>query len=259
MRLLILSDLHHELWREHAPRLKPSSNLCDVVILAGDIDSGANAVAWASQTFPDVPVVYVLGNHEAYGRKLEEVHEEIELACTKNKNVHFLNCNEHRIGDVRFLGATLWTDFELFGPEKREEAMSVAEKVLTDYRRIRLADKEGGLLRASDTIKIHVDHRAWLQGKLAESFLGKTVVITHMAPSIRSISDRFANDLASAGFASRMDDLVNQADIWIHGHTHDSFDYRIGRCRVICNPCGYMTRGGGIENAHFKPDFIVDL
>jgi predicted phosphodiesterase len=259
MRLLILSDLHHELWKNYAPRIDPSLSRPDVVILAGDIDTGANAVEWAAQTFAGIPVLYVHGNHEAYGKNLEDAQEEIAAAAALTENVRFLNCGEHRIGDVRFLGATLWTDFRLFGDDDRQAAMRTAEAVMVDYKRIRLASKAYRKLRAADTAQFHAMHRAWLTQKLAEPFDGKTVVITHMAPSMRSVAEQYAGDPASAAFASRLDELASRADVWVHGHTHDSFDYQIGKCRVVCNPCGYMTRGGGIENDRFDSNFVVEV
>lgn len=259
MRVLILSDLHHELWREHAPRIDITISRPDVVILAGDIDTGAKAVVWAAQTFPTTPVLYVHGNHESYGKNLEDTHKEIEAACTLAGNIHFLNCGEHVFRNVRFLGATMWTDFRLFGDNERQSAMREAEAVMVDYKRIRLAQKSYRKLRAGDTAQFHSLHKSWLRTKLAEPFPGKTVVITHMAPSMLSVSDRYSSDQISASYASRLDELASQSDIWIHGHMHESFDYRIGKCRVICNPCGYMTRGGGIENAEFDPNFILEL
>ena len=259
MRLLILSDLHHELWRNNAPRIDPSVSQPDVVVLAGDINTGVNAIDWAARTFSGIPVLYVYGNHEAYGRNLENTQEDIAAAAKLAENIHFLNCDEYRIGDIRFLGATLWTDFRLFDDGDRQAAMRNAEAVMVDYKRIRLASKGYRKLRAADTAQFHAMHRSWLTLKLAEPFSGKTVVITHMAPSMRSVSEQYASDPVSAAYASRLEDLANQADVWIHGHMHDSFDYQIGKCRVICNPCGYMTRGGGIENARFDPNLTIDL
>jgi predicted phosphodiesterase len=259
MRLLILSDLHHELWRNYAPRIDPSVSQPDVVILAGDINTGANAVAWAALIFAGIPVLYVHGNHEAYGKNLEDTQKDIAAAAALTDNVHFLNCGEYRIGKVRFLGATLWTDFRLFGDDDRQAAMRAAEAVMVDYKRIRLASKGYRKLRAADTAQFHTMHQSWLTQKLADPFNGKTVVITHMAPSMESVSEQYASDLTSGAFSSRLDNLVSQADIWVHGHMHDSFDYQIGKCRVVCNPCGYMTRGGGVENDRFDPNFVVNL
>ncbi len=259
MRLLILSDLHHELWREAAPRIDPALSRPDAVILAGDINTGAKAVEWAARTFAGLPVLYVHGNHEGYGHNLDEVQQQIQAACLAAGNVHFLNCGEHIIGGVRFLGATMWTDFRLFGDDERQAAMREAEARMTDYKRIRLANKGYRKLRAADTAQFHALHRSWLRKKLAEPFSGKTVVVTHMAPSMLSVADAYSEGQISAAYASRLDELAQQADLWVHGHMHDSFDYQLGQCRVVCNPCGYMTRGGGIENERFDPNFIVDV
>jgi predicted phosphodiesterase len=257
MRLLILSDLHHELWREHSPLIDPSVSRPDVVILAGDINTGAKAVTWAAQTFPGLPVIYVHGNHEGYGHNIDDVQVEIQAACAITENVHFLNCSEYTIGQVRFLGTTMWTDFRLFGDDERQASMRGAEAVMTDYKRIRLAKKGYRKLRAADTAQFHSIEKSWLKKKLEEPFPGVTVVITHMAPSMISVPDQFKTDPTSAAYASRLENLASQADLWVHGHLHESSDYKLGQCRVVCNPCGYMTREGGIENDRFDPNFIV--
>ncbi len=259
MRLLILSDLHHELWREHAPSIDRALSQPDIVILAGDINTGAKAVVWAAKTFPGIPVLYVHGNHESYGKNLEDVQADIEDACAVFPTVHFLNCGEYRHGNIRFFGATMWTDFRLFGESTRQTAMRACEKVMVDYKHIRLAKNGYRKLRASDTALFHSIHKSWLLQRLADPFPGATVVITHMAPSMMSVADKYASDQVSAAYASRLDDIAGHADLWVHGHTHDSFDYLIGKCRVVCNPCGYMTRGGGIENARFDPNFVVEI
>lgn len=259
MRILPLSDLHHELWREKAPVIDPAVSRPDIVILAGDIDTGAKAVAWAAQAFSGIPVLYVHGNHEAYGRNLDDTQDDIEAACQQSGNVHFLNCGEYIVGAVRFLGATMWTDFCLFGDDSRAAAMREAEAVMNDYRRIRLAKKGYRKLRAPDTAHYHLLHKTWLRQKLDEPFDGTTVVITHMAPSMQSVSGEFARDLISAAYASRLDELAQKADLWVHGHMHDSFDYYTGRCRVVTNPCGYIRRDGSPENENFNPNRVIEL
>lgn len=259
MRILPLSDLHLELWKEFAPKINVALSRPDVVILAGDIHTGAKAVEWAAQTFAGIPVLYVHGNHEAYGKHLDSVQAEIAEACKATSYVHFFNEDELIVDGVRFLGATMWTDFCLFGDDARQAAMREAEQVIMDYKRIRLANAGDRQLRASDTAKMHAMQTHWLKTKLAEKFSGKTVVVTHMAPSMRSVAERYADDIVSAAFASNLDDLVKQADLWVHGHMHDSFDYQLGKCRVVCNPCGYMTRGGGMENGGFDPNLVVNI
>lgn len=259
MRLLILSDLHLEIRRGQPLGIDLAASRPDLVILAGDIDTGANAIGWAARMFPSHTVLYVAGNHEAYGHELLAVERDLRQACAVTDNVHLLNCDEYVTGGVRFLGATLWTDFELFGAAEKIPAMLQAEKVMTDYRRIALAAPGPRPLQAADTARLYEEHRAWLADKLAQPFAGKTVVITHMAPSMRSVAPKYADDLTSAAFASRLDGLVGQADLWIHGHMHDSCDYRVGQARVVCNPCGYLRRSGANENAAFDPGLIVEV
>jgi len=259
MRLLVLSDLHHELWREQAPKITPERSCPDLVILAGDINTNARAVSWASSTFQDTPVLYVHGNHEGYGHNIDEVQVEIRAACQATTNVHFLNCDEFVYGGIRFLGATLWTDFKLFGDDERQSSMREAEAALTDYKRIRLAKMGYRKLRAADTARFHAFERSWLSKKLDEPFAGPTVVITHMAPSVRSVPAQFEDSLTSAAYASALDGLIEKAELWVHGHMHEQCDYVIGGCRVVCNPCGYKTRSGETENPSFDPNFIVEV
>ncbi|MCD2516729.1 metallophosphoesterase [Massilia sp. G4R7] len=259
MRLLVLSDLHLEVWREHAPRIDPSVSKPDVIVLAGDIHTKARGPAWASNTFPNIPVLYVAGNHEFYGETIEQVKADMVRESQLYRDVHYLDCEEYVLGKIRFLGATLWTDFLLFGSDRQMDAMSDATAVMNDYQRIRMATANYRKLRPQDTTQLHAEQRMWLNRKLDEPFDGRTVVISHMAPSMRSVTPVYASDPVSAAFASNLDDMVMMADLWIHGHTHTSFDYQIGKCRVVANPLGYITRGGGPENQSFDPNFVVEL
>lgn len=258
MRLLILSDLHLELWREHAPRIDPALSNPDVVILAGDIHKSGKAVEWAAATFPGLPVFYVHGNHEPYSLTIQQAYRATREECERHSNVHFLQCDEYIHEDVRFLGCTLWTDFQLF-EGKRFSSMIEAQHAMNDYRLIR-DEADYRKLRPTDTAALHAKQRSWLMQKLAEPDFGRrTIVITHMSPSAKSVAPRYASDLTSAAFASNLDHLVERADVWVHGHMHDSFDYKIGKCRVICNPLGYRDRDGKAENEHFDPNFVVEV
>lgn len=270
MRLLVLSDLHREIWcrpqgpsgyLDGFPRIDLKVSRPDVVILAGDIDVGAKAVAWADEVFAGLPVVYVSGNHEGYGCNLDEVQDEIEVAARATSHVHYLNRRGLVIEGVRFLGATLWTDFKLYGKEFYRAAVHDAGKQMNDYQRIRLAKKGYRKLRPSDTEGWHFEQRVWLTERLAEPFEGKTVVVTHMAPSERSIADEFQGDTLSPAFASNLDPLVEHADLWVHGHVHSSFDYQVGRGRVVCNPLGYPGRHDRIrpENHSFDPNLVIEI
>ena len=262
MRLLILSDLHLEMWRENAPAIDLSGRP-EAVILAGDIDTGANAIAWAARTFGALPVLYVHGNHEGYGHRLEQMQMDVRAACASanatGANIRLLDGDAVELDGVRFLGATLWTDFLLFGEDRLEEALSAALAYMPDYQCISTGGDKPRLLCAEDTAALHARHRAWLSGQLAQPFDGATVVITHMAPSMRSVEERYATNLGSPAFASQLDALVAQADLWVHGHMHASHDYRIKQCRVVCNPCGYQMADGMPENEQFNPGYTIDL
>lgn len=259
MRLLVLSDLHLEVWRDHLPRIDASISRPDVVILAGDIHTNFRAAYWAAESFPGLPVVYVAGNHEFYGEAIEKAGEEIAQECARHPNMHYLDCGEYIYGGTRFLGATLWTDFALFSPDRKWSSMLDARIVMNDYQRIRVANAGNRKLHPQDTARLHAAQRAWLQEKLDEPFPGRTVVVTHMAPSMRSVAPKYAADPVSAAFASNLDDLIVKANVWVHGHTHTSFNYEVEGCRVVANPLGYLMRNGCAENEDFDPNFIVQL
>ncbi|SNT08467.1 Calcineurin-like phosphoesterase superfamily domain-containing protein [Noviherbaspirillum humi] len=257
MRLLVLSDLHLEVWGEDALRFDLAASRPDAVLLAGDIHAGAHAPGWAAARFPGLPVLYVSGNHEMYGGAVDETDRAIGEACARHPNVRYLNRDEVVIGDVRFLGCTLWTDFRLFGAGRRDACLNEARAVMNDYRRIKVRIADDGFLDPTDTIRLHEQQKAWLRKKLLQPFSGRTVVLTHMAPSKTSIVAPYENASSSAAFASNLDDLAAMADVWIHGHTHDSLDYRIGKCQVVCNPLGYRMRNGAAENGGFDPNRVV--
>jgi hypothetical protein len=166
------------------------------------------------------------------------------------------------IDGVRFLGATLWTDFCLHGNGTQATiAMYDAGQYMNDYKRIRLAKKGYRKLRPADTQGWHFRQRSWLQERLAEPFDGKTVVVSHMAPSGHSIEEQYKGDTLSPAYASNLDHLVEQVDLWVHGHVHSSLDYRIGAGRVVCNPLGYPGRADRIrpENPAFDPNLVVEI
>ena len=260
MKILVLSDLH----LEFLP-LVPSDSDADVVVLAGDIDLGTDGIEWGRNSFPDRQIVYVAGNHEYYGHDWNGLLGDLRCEARRHQ-VHFLENDAVVIDGVRFLGANLWTDFDLFGVEKCQSAMQTAKEFMTDYLRISLPRGAGEVkaspLTPAHTRTRHLQSRGWLEKMLAESHAGKTVVVTHCLPSMHSISERFRDSLTSAAFASDCDAMMGRADLWIHGHTHDSLDYFLNGTRVVCNPRGYCEfRGNCIEceNPQFDPGKMVEV
>src|SRR5687767_2988927 len=119
MRIHILSDLHLEF-----ASFQPSNVDADVVVLAGDIHTGKNGIKWIFKAFPNHPVIYILGNHEFYGQKIPKLTSEIKEAA-RGTNVHVLENDRFEIGDFVFLGATLWSDFQLNGDVVLAEVAAV--------------------------------------------------------------------------------------------------------------------------------------
>lgn len=253
MRLNILSDLH----LSRGPIELPDND-ADLVVLAGDIARPREAMAWAARL--GKPVLYVAGNHEFYGGSIRGTIDELRR-CSAGTRIHVLDDEEILIEGVRFLGSTLWTDFMLLGDgEARLAAMAEARRGMRDFSVIRASQAPGATFTPADSAALFAAHAAWLEGKLCEPFAGPTVVITHHAPSRKSIHPRFEGSLLNACFVSDAGRLVDgsRASLWIHGHTHDSFDYRLNGTRVVCNPRGYATSGVN-ENPQFDANFVVEI
>ena len=247
MKLHVLNDLHIE-FEDFAP---PATD-ADVVVLAGDIGVGLGGQRWAETRFPDKPVIYVPGNHEFY-------HHDIALMdalkAEAPDNVYVLNDDQVIIDGVRFLGSTLWTDFALFGEADRFFAMQTARQGMTDFS---IISNDGRRFTPEDAIRLHTASREWLATMLAEPFDGTTVVVTHHAPSSRSVHPRYAHDLLTPAFASNLENLMDgdRAALWIHGHMHESFDDEVYGTRVVCNPRGYAPAA---LNPDFRPDWILKV
>lgn len=250
MKLLILSDLHLEFALLPPPAIK-----VDVVILAGDISKKDHGIYWARATWPDTEIIYVAGNHEFYGGERNDVLRQLRTAANET-GVHFLDNDEVVIQGVRFLGCTLWTNFHLYGWERQSECMEFAQSALNDFRLI----KEGvGIFTPTDSVNLNQVSVKWLEINLKNKpFKGDTVVVTHHCPSWESVAARYQKDILSACFASRLESLLGFSKLWIHGHTHDSFDYTASGTRVICNPRGYVFNGRQ-ENLKFNSLLTVEL
>jgi predicted phosphodiesterase len=253
MRVHVLSDLHLGRGAMERPRTD-----ADIVVLAGDLARPQAAAAWSSGF--DKPVLYVLGNHEFYGGSIDGTISEFRRLVTGSQ-VRLLEENEVVVEGVRFLGTTLWTDFRLLGEgAEQTAAIDMASRLLRDFSRIRAREADAALFTPQDAAERFARHAAWLDARLAEPHDGPTVVITHHAPSPRSIHPRFAGSLLNPCFVSDAEHLIGaeRAQLWIHGHTHDSFDYRVNGTRVVCNPRGYAKNGVN-ENALFDPGFTVEV
>jgi predicted phosphodiesterase len=248
MRLHILSDLHLEF-----EPFTPPAVAADAVILAGDVSAGRNGLKWALKSFPDRPVIYVFGNHEFYGQKLQKPIAELR-DMARGTNVHLLENESCTLGEVTFLGAALWTDFALVGNPVVSEV--VAQTGMNDYRRIRTLPNYQRL-RPSDTRQLHAQSRGWLEQELLQLKGRKAVVVTHHAPSPDSLPPAFNGDPFNPAFASDMRRFITEtgAKLWVHGHIHSPSDYNIGDTCVLANPRGYPTE----SRRGFNPALVVEV
>jgi Icc-related predicted phosphoesterase len=250
MRLQVFSDLHIEF----EPFVPPVTG-ADIVILAGDIHVGKKGIHWAQLNFPDRPVIYILGNHEYYGRAFPKHVDDLK-ELSAGTNIHILENDRLEIDGIIFLGCTLWTDFQLFGEPKI--AGYNATQSMTDYRKIRVSPQYRKL-RSVDTATIHAKSLRWLQAEVVKCKAegNKLAIVTHHAPSQRSLPAAYQEDILSAAYASHLDDFVAEsgAALWVHGHIHAQQDYTIGNTRIICNPRGYPDE----PNEGFIPNLIIDL
>lgn len=254
MKLWIFSDLHLEMGPLEDFKL-PEADVC---VVAGDIDARGilPSLKWLGTTIaPKMPVVFVAGNHEFYRAFMSESLVGARDKVREYPALHFLEDDYVCVDNVVFIGCTLWTDFDLFGIPVI--AMRHALDKMNDYRMIGWVKQPFSKLRPNHTRQTHARSLDFIE-RTSTSHNGlKRVVVTHHAPSIKSIPAEYRKDLASASYASHLEGFVKKVrpKLWIHGHVHQRLDYKIGQTRILCNPLGYRD-----ENlTDFDPGLVIDV
>lgn len=288
MLIRTASDLHTEFWAFNKmerimDRILPPlpTDKDTVLVLPGDIGTFNR---YASSIKPAVNilskrfrlVLYVYGNHEWYNSAVWGKEKEFWTDKRKPKNVVILQDSFIIIDHVLFIGSTLWTDFDSFD----EMAMHCAARGMNDFICIKTGYRDDlqpyslqqmQPLTPQATANAHMNSRKFIFDALTVdrhgSLLGailpedekpKRVVITHHCPSERSVHQKYKGDLLNHAFYSDLDKFIINGgpDLWFHGHTHESFDYELGRTRVICNPYGYKDRE---ENRNYNPTLVLEV
>jgi predicted phosphodiesterase len=244
MKVRVYSDLHNEFHKFDPPALDSS---VDLVILAGDIDKKARGVKWANETF-SCPTVYVVGNHEFYDGHIDRTLQKMRDAA--GPHLHVLENQSLILNGIRILGTAGWTDFTSTGDQVAASRM--AWEWMNDFKYIR-ADAGYRRLRPDDLVTRNHAAKAWLAEQLAEPFEGKTIVVSHHSPSPVVVGSKHDGHL-NAAYSNDWPRLIEQADVWIFGHTHQFVDVQLGGCRVISNPRGYPN-----EITGFNPHFEIDI
>ena len=259
MKIFPVSDLHVDQYvnagdpQERLEFDQSAARAADVIVAAGDVHSQNRGPRWLAQAFPDKPVVYVAGNHEfhqgVFPTEIERLREQSK-AC----GVHFLENEEIEIDGVVFLGCAFWTNFGLLGPGTRKFAMHAAGTLMPEYATTRR--ESGKLISPEDTKRAHWESFNFLIDRF-EAHRGKqVVVVTHHAPALGSVEDKFRGGMLSAAFASDLEKLIlkHQPTLWVHGHTHGFYDYQVGSTRIVCNAIGYPE-----AKTFYRADFLVEV
>lgn len=166
MRLLVLSDLHMEIWCDQCPKsMYRSASLMSSFLPV--TFTKFRAPSWAAKMFSGLPVIYVAGNHEFYGEAIEKTGEAIARECICDPDIRYLDCGQFIYSGVRFLGATLWTDFALFSPDRRWSALLDARTAMNDYQRIKVASAGYRKLHPQDTARLHAAQLARVRAMVA--------------------------------------------------------------------------------------------
>jgi predicted phosphodiesterase len=279
MKIQLLSDLHLESNPGFAARPLPGA---DLLVLAGDIGSYQNGsklselgikdfglarfspvpVAQGGAGWP-TPVLFVPGNHEYDGLDFDEADRRLREACQR-LGLIWLEREVLLLGGLRFVGCTLWADFDALSTERAFTGeVTLAEQLKQREKAFRAANfylqknhslRHGKALLADALREQALESQAWLRQALAEPFDGSTVVVTHFAPSLRSADPRYGLTPGTAGFCNSLDDLLPRAQLWLHGHLHCPVDYVKNGCRVVANPLGYARKS---EQDGYKPDLLI--
>lgn len=258
MKIWILSDLHLEFSGLDDLQI-PDADVC---VVSGDLQNKGilNSLQWLDDRMAmHMPTIFIAGNHEFY-RAEHTLDEEIARARAYEPKgrLSFLENSSIEFEDVVFTGSTLWADFDALGEEFSQIAMRHAARDLNDYRLIKFSKQPFQRLLPGLTYRKHVQSLYSIENTL-ENYPGqKVVVVTHHAPSLKSVEPRYLVDMLTPSFASDLESVMirHAPTLWIHGHVHHHVDYMVDKTRVIAHPRGYPN-----EECHRDYDFgfVVEI
>jgi len=275
MKIQLYSDLHLEAHPAFAPQPAPGA---DLLVLAGDIGSYQAGSALALD--PDfglarfsprhgwpTPVLFVPGNHEYDALDFDVAHARLRETCERlgmvwlEREVWQPPVRDGQGRPLRFIGTTLWTDFDALVEPRAPltaqlQARDKAFRAANFYLKKTDTTRHGEAFLAEAVREQALLCQDWLRAALDTPFDGSTVVVTHFAPSLRSADPRYGLVPGTAGFCNALDELLPQADLWLHGHLHAPSDYRHAGCRVVANPLGYARKN---EQSAFAACATLDI
>ena len=268
MKIAYSSDLHLDIWGtspqqvvNRNARFKNPNGEAEVLVLAGDIaefinyDNFIGFFEFISKEYPNV--IMIAGNHEYYKAAID-IDPKIKAFFKDFKNIHFLQNNTLKIGDVRFFGSTLWTDFK---HEDKTVALA-CWNAMNDYVYIRNFDQTAKLT-PDDTLFLHKESLKYLQNSIKRYAKEDTkkILVSHHGPSYKSIDVLYWNQISSYAYCSDLIErgLLDGIDIVIHGHVHARFDYEINGIRVLTNPLGYPNQRADYFDYMMDEHFTLEM
>lgn len=278
MKIQLLSDLHLEAHPHWQPQPAPEA---DVLVLAGDVgsyqvgsllqDADFGLGRFSPQAGWPTPVVFVPGNHEYDTLDFDAAHAQLKATCQRlgliwlEREVLHTHWTDKHGRPVRLVGTTLWTDFDALGPRDAQPGHPLAQQLRARDKACRAANyylRKAGITRNGEPfLAVQVRAQAlvcqeWLREQLSAPFEGCTVVVTHFAPSLLSADPRYGLTPGTAGFCNGLDELLPQAQLWLHGHLHAPSDYVHLSCRVVANPLGYARKN---EQGRFMDCTTIEI
>lgn len=249
MRIWLLSDLHLEGFpfpSAFAPR-RPSF---DVLVSAGDIWQGniSAGFQFLRRLAGDKPVIATLGNHEHWRGEPSTTIDQARRVAKAN-DISFLEGEATDLQGVRFIGATLWSDYSLAG------AIDATMPTVEDIR-VRDGTKER-LFCLRDAQQLHRSSRERLRELFDQESALPRVVVTHHAPHPACLAPTDIGKWMAGNCASDLSELTDtaRAKLWVHGHVHHSIDMRRpGGTRILCNPAGTL-----FSNSEFDERLVVEV
>ena len=256
MKIKVMSDLHLEFGGE----MVFDTDKYTTLVIAGDIlpakHQGSYRELLASVAEESKHVVFCAGNHEFYGGEVAADTQFLHDLASEFDNVHFLDANCITLDGVMFAGGTLWTDMS----ESRVTTYhrNMIESQMNDFRIVDFG--AGRQFNTNLATSIHMGHVYNLEEnlKIAAEDNIPVVVVTHHAPSAKSVLPEYSKDVCNPAYYTDLEHLMDKYSpkLWVHGHMHNSLDYMVHNTRVVCNPRGYY---GYKLNPNFNPNLEIEI
>jgi predicted phosphohydrolase len=250
MKIQLCSDLH----LEYAVNRKwlaqhPLQVLGEILLIAGDTSylnedaRNLEFLKWCSHHFKETYLIP--GNHEYYGG-YDFSNASRSFKKSIFSNVHYVNNQVIRLGEIRILCSTLWSQIK--------EKATVINMGMADFHKIRYGGRKLSIEAYNNAFKLSLD---FITSSLDDQ--GNTIVLTHHLPSIHCNDVEFKNSPLTEAFCVDLTELIkgSKIDYWIYGHSHRNVgDIDLCGTKLISNQLGYVTLN---EHTSFDRSRIIEL